>query len=104
MGTYNKTIIIGRLASNPEFIDSGNGKMRASFSVINHEVHDGQTSQSFHRIVAKGKQAKLCYDSLKKGDLCCIEGKLSTENSHVVIVAEQVVFLSSKKSNEQGEV
>ena len=103
MSTYNKTIIIGRLANDPELIDSGNSKERASFSIINHEVHNCQTSQSFHRIVAKGKKAKLCYDYLKKGDLCCIEGKLSTENSHVVIVAEQVAFLSSKKSDKQSE-
>ena len=104
MSTYNKTIIIGRLANDPELVYSGNGKERSCFSMINHEVHGGKTSQSFHRIVAKGKQAKLCCDYLKKGDLCCIEGKLSTENSHVVIIAEQVVFLSPKKSNEQSEV
>ena len=92
--SYNKTIIIGRLNSNP--IEK-NGK--AIFALLN-TVWNSETNKEqiqMHQIYAVGKQAELVMKYLCKGDLCCVEGKL---DERISICAERVTFLSAKKRGE----
>lgn len=103
--SYNKTIIIGRLARDPEF---GQGKKTeiAKFSLSNSTYKDGQEEVQWHRICAFGKQAILCHDHLHKGDLCCIEGRIDNRTYEKdgqkryfqSIIAEKVTFLASRKT------
>ena len=92
--SYNKTIIIGRLNSNP--IEK-NGK--AIFALLNTVWNSAARKEQIqmHQIYAVGKQAELVMKYLCKGDLCCIEGKLDERLS---ICAEHITFLSSKKRGE----
>ncbi|MBO5752132.1 MAG: single-stranded DNA-binding protein [Proteobacteria bacterium] len=106
--TYNKTIIIGRLGQDPEFKTGGKTDV-TRFSLSNNTVHkDGTSEVQWHKICAFGKQAVICHQHLKKGDLCCIEGRLDTRSyekdgekriSHAVI-AERITFLSTKRRAE----
>ena len=102
--TYNKTIIIGRLGCDPE-LKQGSKTEYTRFSLSNSTFHDGQEEVQWHHICAFGKQARICNEHLRKGDLCCIEGRLDSrgymKNGEKVysqsIVAEKVTFLSSKR-------
>ena len=105
---YNKTIIIGRLGADPEF-RSGEKSDIANFSICNSTFDkDGNEDVQWHRIKAFGRQALLCRDHLRKGDLCCIEGRLDVHayekngerrvaNS---IIVEKLTFLTPKRRPE----
>jgi len=103
--TYNKTIIIGRLARDPEF---GQGKKTeyANFNLSNSTFKDGKEEVQWHRICAFGKQAVLCHSHLHKGDLCCIEGRINNSSYEKngekryfqSIIAEKITFLASRRS------
>lgn len=103
--TYNKTIIIGRLGADPE-IKAGTKTDVTRFSLSCNTLRkDGATEVQWHRICAFGKQAQLCHRYLKKGDLCCIEGRLDTRSyekdgekrSSSSVIAERITFLSTKR-------
>lgn len=113
---FNKTIIIGRLGQDPELKSSPNKVDFAHFSMCNSSIVNGNESVQWHRIRAFGRQAQLCHKYLRKGDLCCVEGRIDIQTyekdgvsikSHAII-ADRVVFLGSKrreqapKSNESG--
>lgn len=102
--TFNRTIIIGRLSSDPE-LKQGPKTEYAHFSLSNSTFLDGQEEVQRHSICAFGKQACLCHDHLHKGDLCCIEGRIDRrsytkdgeEYYSQVIIADHITFLSSKQ-------
>lgn len=100
--SYNKTILIGRLAQDPaqEEIESSTV---TKFSVLNTIVENGENKVLEHLVLVKGKQGVLCKNKLKKGDLCCIEGKLCNTLCSgydcFPIIAQHVVFLGNKQSN-----
>ena len=103
MKIYNKTIIIGRLASDPECKPTSNSKL-AEFMISNSTFENGEEKVQLHRIAAIGKQADVCIEHLHKGDLCCIEGHINQfiyesggeTQSKQLIIAERIVFLQSK--------
>lgn len=93
--SFNKTIVIGRLAEDPTLTDSG----FARFDLLNSTVKPGGIEDvQRYRMVAPPKQAQVCMDYLHKGDLCCIEGSLLVKKDiepwDVQIVAERITFLS----------
>jgi single-stranded DNA-binding protein len=102
MKGYNKTVIIGRLASEPK-LKQVDGHDLASFTICNSTLDtNGKELVGYHRIDALDKQANLCVKNLKKGDLCCIEGTLDSEELSdgkfaQIIVCETVCFLSPKR-------
>lgn len=113
---FNKTIIIGRLGQAPELKSSPDKVDFANFSMCNTSIVNGNESIQWHRIRAFGRQAQLCHKYLRKGDLCCVEGRIDIQTyekdgvsvkTHAII-ADRVVFLSSKrreqtpKSDENG--
>lgn len=111
MNGYNKTIIIGRLGNDP-ILKDGKKTQSTSFMLCNSTFKDGVEDVQWHKIVAYGKQAKLCADYLHNGDLCCIEGNLNRRSYKkdgetkysVTIVAERITFLTSKrKHTEESE-
>ena len=103
--TYNKTIIIGRLARDPEY-KQGKKTEYVNFNLSNSTFRDGKEEVQWHHICAFGKQANLCHDHLHKGDLCCIEGRIDNRSYEKdgqkryfqSIIAEKVTFLSSRRS------
>lgn len=95
--TFPKTILIGRLGKDPRERDE---KM-AEFPIGHTILSDGKETIEWHRIVVFGKQKDIVMQYLKKGDLCCIEGRLANQTSDVV--AERITFLSNRrKENEKA--
>ena len=115
MSSLNKVILLGRLGKDPEikFIDSG--KAVCNFSMATSDQwkdKDGNKKEDtqWHNIVIWGKQAESCGQYLKKGSMCCVEGKIKTrsyenkENKKVYvteILADNVKFLDSKSATKE---
>ena len=91
---FNRTIIIGRLGENPKLVN----KKYASFTLCNTTI-DGKSGEEtimWHKIIVCEKQRDLVMSHLRKGDLCCIEGRLTQDvyKGSNVICAERITFLS----------
>lgn len=102
---YNKTIIISRLGNDPEFHAGGKAD-HCKFTLSNSTIKDGVEEVQWHHIAAFGKPAKVCAENLRKGGLCCIEGRIDSKDYEkdgetkysMLIVAERITFLSRKKA------
>lgn len=98
---FNKTIIIGRLGNNPKL----ENEKYASFTICNTTIdrESGRETVMWHKIMVFEKQRDLVMSHLRKGDLCCIEGRLTQdvyEKRSNVICAERITFLSPARSKE----
>ena len=112
----NKWIGTGRLGRDPEIKYTQTGKAVASFSIAVSEKwsSNGEKKErtDWVNIVAWDKLGELCGQYISKGSKVLIEGKLqvrSYEDKNGVkkyvteIVAQQVEFLDSRKSDSSGE-
>ena len=106
--SYNKTIIIGRLGYDPECHQTEKCEL-VRFSIAQNRMVDGKEDAQWHRVCAFGKQAALVKKYLRKGDLCCIEGRLDVHAyekngerrvSHSII-ADKVTFLQPSRREKQ---
>lgn len=80
----NRVEIQGRLGQDPEVRFTASGTPVANFSVATDERYtkngEALTKTTWHRVVAWGKLAELCGESLKKGQLVSVSGKLSNSS------------------------
>ena len=100
--TYNQTILIGRVSDDIVLKQDKDNKDYSRFTICNTTVDESHKEVvQFHSVIAFGKQARVCTEYLKKGDLCCVEGKVNRkmlENEDCVVVeANKITFLSSRK-------
>lgn len=82
MFTKNKVQLIGRLGNAPEIKNLENGKKLAKFSLATNESYTNQKGEkvdetTWHNIVAWGKMADVCENTLNKGNEVSIEGKIN---------------------------
>lgn len=100
--TYNQTILIGRVSEDIVLKQDKDNRDYARFTILNSTV-DGNHNEvvQSHSLITFGKQARVCAEYLKKGDLCCVEGKVNRKmlenEDHVVIEANRITFLLSRK-------
>lgn len=117
MRSYNRVMLVGHLAANPELRCTKKGKNVANFPIaINrssvdldgnkHEIAD------FHRVVAWERLGDICDKYLVKGMPILVEGRLvnsmfNTEEGkkqyRTEIVAESLQVLNWKKSKSGEE-
>lgn len=84
-GTLNKVILIGRLGRDPEIRYTPSGQALAKFSMAtdeNRKDQDGnwQTETTWHNIVLWAKSAERAGETLKKGHLIFLEGRISNRS------------------------
>lgn len=91
ISNYSKTILIGRLGHDPVERDENS----AAFPILNSVIENGKEKVQNETVLVFGKQKDVCMKHLKKGDLCCIEGKIDPEGA--TLLAERVTFLSCPK-------
>lgn len=109
---YNKAIIMGNLARDPELKYTPTGRPRAVFSVAVNKAWkdaDGTVKESvdFLPVVVWEKMADVCKVYLKKGSGVLVEGRLSTRSYEkdgvkryvTEIIAASVQFVSSPRSS-----
>ena len=74
---FNKTLLIGNLTNNVEFVGNDDGKVRAVLNLATNTFWyvEGERQQTtdFHRVVAFGPQAQRVKD-LKKGQQIFVRG------------------------------
>ena len=97
MNTFNKTILIGRIAKKPELVQLKSDVM-AVFKVTNSTIQNGREIIQYHKLRAFGDVAHACAESLEPGTLVCVEGRLHSKENGAVdsIIVERITFLSKK--------
>ena len=104
----NQVVLVGRMTSNPNVIETENGK---KYTVINLAVQrafknqDGIYETDFINCKLWQGVAKSTSEYCNKGDLIGIKGRVETYNYDTEngrryiteVVADKVTFLSSKK-------
>ena len=116
--SVNKTILLGRLGSDPELKHTASGAAVCNFSLATSESWNDkatggkQERTEWHRIVVWGKLAELCNQYLAKGRQAFVEGKLTTRSWETdsgekryttEINATTVQFIGGQASEGQGQ-
>ena len=111
----NKTILMGRLATNPENLTIGENNIKSSFVIAvkrNYTPKGGQ-DVDFIKINAWNKTAEFIKKYFKKGNLITLEGELHVDRfedkngkkaSHHCVVVEKVYFCERKKEVENEKI
>lgn len=106
----NQTVLVGRLASDPELFETESGKkvMRVTLAVPrSYKNMNGEYDTDFINCKLWQGVAQSTSEYCHKGDLVGLKGRLETHNYDTEegkkyfteVVAEKVTFLSSKKNN-----
>lgn len=101
MNTFNKTILIGRVAEKAKLTRLKSEDM-AVFKVTNITIQGGREIVQYHKLRAFGNAARVCAETLEPGMLVCVEGRLHSKEDGTVdsIIAERITFLSKGTNNE----
>lgn len=95
MNTFNKTILIGRVAKKPELTKLKSEDM-AVFEVTNNTIQDGCEIVQYHKLRVLGKAARACAETLEPDTLVCVEGRLHSKENGTVdsVIVERMTLLS----------
>ena len=113
MASLNRTILVGRLAQDPEVRYTANEIPVAKFALaVERPAKNGEKEVDFINIVAWRGLAKVCGEYLKKGKTVAIEGKLhiskyekdGEKRYFTEIVADNMQMLDTRffKASEKG--
>jgi single-strand DNA-binding protein len=115
MRDYNKVILMGNLAQDPEMKTTASSKQVTNFTIACNRSWMGPEGQeasevSFIECEIWGKAAKVVADHFSKGRPIFVEGRLKQEvwtnketqkkQSKLRVVVENFHFIDSKKSTE----
>ena len=107
---YNKAILIGRLTANPEMKRTQSGTSVTSFTLAVDRRYSsgGERKADFINCVAWRQAAEFVCKYFSKGDPMGLDGSIQTRSyedkngnkrTAVEVVAENVFFVGSKKSD-----
>lgn len=109
---YNKAILQGNCTRDPEYKDFGATGL-AKFGLAITEKNSKRQETLFIDIICWNKLAVLCKEYVKKGSNLIVEGKLkleewndavsNTKRTKIVLVADQVVFLSNRSTDDKND-
>lgn len=112
----NNVTLVGRLTRDVDLRYTQNGKAVANFGLaVNRPFKNanGEYEADFINCQSWGKQAENLANYMKKGNQIGVVGRIQTRNYEnnegkrvyvTEVVAEQVVFLESRKSHQQQQV
>lgn len=112
MSSFNKVILLGRLAADPERKVSNSGTAVTKFRMATGDGTDRDPTQ-WHNIVCFGKTADLVGQYMKKGRQLLLEGRIQyskvpdktgsgQERWFTDIIADRVTFVSEGRSQGEG--
>jgi single-strand DNA-binding protein len=108
----NLVVLMGRLTSDVELKTTTNGVSVCSFTVANDVGYGENKKTAFINVVAWRKTAEVVSKYFKKGSMISIEGFIQTRNyedkngnkrTAFEVVANNVHFMESKNSNQEGK-
>jgi single-strand DNA-binding protein len=121
--SYQTIIIAGNVGKDPEMRYTPTGQAVTSFSVAVNEVYTNNSGEKvkktiWFRVSAWGRQAEICNQYVKKGQMILVEGRLTGDQNtggprvwtgqdgqpraSFEITAGIVRFLSSRQDSEGG--
>ncbi len=95
----NQTVLVGRLVDTPT-IENNKEARGAKIKLAiprSYKNTEGDYDTDFITCLVWGGIADNVTEYCKKGDLIGVKGRLEQQDSNVVVVAEKITFLSSKK-------
>lgn len=107
---YNKVIMMGRIANDPELRTTPNGHSVCSFRIAverRFKNNDGERTTDFFNVVAWNKTAETVTKYFAKGKMILVEGEMTTRQytdkngnnaTWYEINAERVSFTGEKNS------
>jgi len=111
---FNKTLLIGNLTNDVEFVGNDDGKVHVVLNLATNTYWyaEGERQQTtdLHRVVAFGPQAQRVKD-LRKGQQVFVEGRSQTRRFEqdnetrfiTEVIAERIESLGGKSSKPQDE-
>lgn len=107
----NQLVIVGRLTQNPEIKELENGKKVSTITIAvprSYKNADGMYNTDFIQCTLWNGIAENTAEYCKKGDIVGVKGRIQTgsyetesgEKYKIEVIAEKVIFLSSKKVEE----
>ena len=116
MSSVNKVILIGNLTRKPELRQTQSQTAVTTLSIATNDRRKNSSGEyenfaEYHDVVVFGRTAENCERYLDKGRQVYVEGKLQTrkytdkegnDRRKTEILANQVVFLSTKSSNDSS--
>jgi len=121
--TFQTTVIAGNVGRDPEMRYTPSGQAVTSFSVAVNESYTNNNGEKvkktiWFRVSAWGKQAEICNQYVKKGQMILVEGRLTGDQAtggprvwtgqdgqpraSFEISASIVRFLSSRQDSDGG--
>lgn len=110
MSSVNKSILLGRLGSDPDLRHTTEGDPVAKFSLATSQNKDSKPD--WHQVVVWGKQAENCSKFLSKGSQVYVEGRIAyhqwtddkgVKHNNTTIKAHKVTFVGSKSDEPKAE-
>ena len=99
----NQTILVGRIVKEVEVKEVDNRKVAYVTLAVqrSYKNEEGVYETDFVPCTLWNQMAENVAEYCRKGDLVGVKGRIQNENNGIVIVAEKVTFLSSKKEDEE---
>ena len=100
---HNQTILIGRIANEPQIFDT----KEKTKSIITLAIQRGTKNSEgiyetdFIPCLLINSIAENVFTYCKKGDLVGVKGRIESNENGLQIIAEKVTFLSSRKVKEE---
>ncbi len=97
----NQIVLVGRLVQDPEIKELENNKGFITLAVprtyknVNGEYDTDLIPVALFNGIAENTKAYR-----KKGDMVGVRGKIECENGKINLIAEKILFLSSRKESE----
>ena len=99
----NQAVMVGRLVNDIEIKEMEDGKKITSITLAiprSYKNADGEYDTDFVTCNLWNNLAEQTVNYCKKGDLVGVKGRLQTEDDKLIVIAEKITFLSSKKEEE----
>ena len=101
----NQTVLVGRIAKDLEIKEAENKKETILTLAVSRSFknENGEYETDFVPITLWGGIAINTCEYCKQGDVVGIRGHIQTKDGQIVIIADKLTFLSSKKKEEEEE-
>ena len=99
----NTIVLVGRVTHETKLENKNEGLRFAKINIAvnrSYKNEEGIYETDFIPCILIGAIAEKASEYLEKGDLVGIKGRLETRNKELVVIADRVTFLSSRRNEE----
>ena len=99
----NQIVLVGRMVEDVKIIEENEKK----YGYMNLKIQrsykndEGIFEEDIIPVKLWGQVAENTYEYCKKGDAVGIKGRIENNNNELIIIADKVTFLSSRKVGEE---